>query len=378
MFIYICKMKKINIEKLEDWYTKNYQNKISGRWITLDQILPIVKTMKENFKVELVGSSYENREIYTLQVGKGKTKILIWTQMHGNESTGTKALFDFFNLLNEPGDLSYLSDQILENCTIKCIPMLNPDGAEVYTRLNAQKIDLNRDFIDKKAPESELLQEIVKDFQPDYCFNMHDQRTIFSVGKNIAPATISFLAPSEEKKRKVTKGRKETMEVIVSMNNFLQNLIPNQVGRYTDEFYPTATGDNFQKMGYKTILVESGHYTNDYQREMTRKYTFLALLQGLFFISHDKEKCNYEDYFAIPDNEKKYLDILLKDVNYQGVQTDIGILFDETLEDGRLQFIPRVDKVEDLSEYRANRIISISNLIFQNENAIFDYLKKGS
>ena len=131
-------------------------------------------------------------------------------------------------------------------------------------------------------------------------------------------------------------------------------------------------------MGYKTILVESGHYTNDYQREMTRKYTFLALLQGLLFISHDKEKCNYEDYFAIPNNEKKYLDILLKDVNYQGIQTDIGILFDEILEDGKLQFIPRVDKVEDLSEYRANRIISIPNLIFQNENAIFDYLKKGS
>ena len=378
MFIYICKMKRINIEKLEDWYSKNYQNKIDGRWITLEQILPIVNTMKTNSKVELAGLSYQNKEIYTLQFGKGKTKILIWTQMHGNESTGTKALFDLINFLNKPGDLSYLSDQILENCTIKCIPMLNPDGAKVYTRLNAQKIDLNRDFIDKKAPESKLLQEIVKDFQPEYCFNMHDQRTIFSVGKNIAPATISFLAPSEEKKRKVTKGRKETMEVIVSMNNFLQNLIPNQVGRYTDAFYPTATGDNFQKMGYKTILVESGHYTNDYQREMTRKYTFLALLQGLFFISHDKEKCNYEDYFAIPNNEKKYLDILLKDVNYQGIQTDIGILFDEILEDGKLQFIPRVDKVEDLSEYRANRIISIPNLIFQNENAIFDYLKKGS
>ena len=371
-------MKRINIEKLEDWYSKNYQNKIIGRWIRLEQILPIVKTMKTNSKVELAGLSYQNKEIYTLQFGNGKTKILIWTQMHGNESTGTKALFDFFNLLNKPGDFSYLSDQILKNCTIKCLPMLNPDGAEVYTRLNAQKIDLNRDFLDKKAPESKLLQEIVKKFQPDYCFNMHDQRTIFSVGKKIEPATISFLAPSEEKKRKVTKGRKETMEVIVSMNKFLQNVIPNQVGRYTDEFYPTATGDNFQKMGYNTILVESGHYKNDYQREMTRKYTFFALLQGLLFISLDKEKCNYKDYFEIPDNEKRYLDILLKDVNYKGLQTDIGILFDEELIEDRLQFTPRVDKIEDLSQYKANRTISISNLIFQNENAIFEYLKKGS
>ena len=44
-------MKRINIEKLEDWYSKNYQNKIDGRWITLEQILPIVNTMKTNSKV---------------------------------------------------------------------------------------------------------------------------------------------------------------------------------------------------------------------------------------------------------------------------------------------------------------------------------------
>ena len=57
------------------------------------------------------------------------------------------------------------------------------------------------------------------------------------------------------------------MNVIVAMNSMLQKIIPNFVGRYTDEFYPTATGDNFQKLGYNTILIESGHYPNDYQRE---------------------------------------------------------------------------------------------------------------
>jgi len=368
-------MKQISIEKLEEWYSNKYQNKITGRWITLEQILPIIRSIKFNLKIELAGSSYQNRDIYDLEFGKGKVKIVIWTQMHGNESTGTKALFDFFNFLENPGDLSDLKDQILNNCTIKCIPMLNPDGAQVYSRLNAQKIDLNRDFIDKKASESKLLQKIVKGFQPDYCFNMHDQRTIFSVGKNSNPATISFLAPSEEKKRKITSGRKETMEVIVSMNNFLQNVIPDQVGRYTDEFYPTATGDNFQKIGYNTILVESGHYKNDYQREMTRKYTFFSLLQGLYFISDDTEKCDYKVYFDIPDNEKNYLDILLKDVIYQGKKIDIGILFEEKLQEKKLHFIPRVDKIENLSKYRANRTINSSNLIFENEEDIITYIK---
>ncbi len=369
-------MKRIEIEKLEGWYSKNYQNKISGRWITLGQILPIIETMKNIFKVKLAGYSYQNRDIYNLQVGKGKTRIIIWTQMHGNESTGTKALFDLLRFLDKPGGHADIRDQILDNCTIKCIPMLNPDGAEAYTRLNAQKIDLNRDFIDKKALESKLLQKTVNDFQPDYCFNMHDQRTIFSVGKNNDPATISFLAPSEEKSRRITQGRKNTMEVIVSMNNFLQNVIPNQVGRYTDEFYPTATGDNFQKMGYNTILIESGHFNDDYQREITRKITFFALLQGVLFISNGTNKNDYKGYFSIPDNEKNYLDIILKDVEYKGNKTDVGILFDEKLGEKILHFVPRVDKIEKLSNYRANKIISDTNLIFKNEEDIKTYLKK--
>ena len=147
-------MNRIKIKNLERWYSKNYQSKIYGRWITLKQILPLIESMKSIFKVEHIGLSFQKRDIYNLQVGNGKNKIVIWTQMHGNESTGTKALFDFFSFLDNPGDLYDLRDQILGNCTIKCIPMLTPDGAEVYTRLNAQKIDLNRDFIDKKALES--------------------------------------------------------------------------------------------------------------------------------------------------------------------------------------------------------------------------------
>jgi len=369
-------MKQIKIEELEHWYSENYQNKISGRWITLDHVLPIIKSLDTIFKVELSGVSYQEREIYNLQFGKGETKIMIWTQMHGNESTGTRALFDLFEFLDTPGYNAGVRNQILNNCTIKCIPILNPDGAEAYTRLNAQKIDLNRDFIDIKAVESRLLQKIVNDFQPDYCFNMHDQRTIFSVGETNAPATISFLAPSEEKSRKLTKGRKRTMEVIVSMNSFLQNVIPNQVGRYTDEFYPTATGDNFQKMGYNTILIESGHYKDDYQREMTRKFTFFALLQGVLFISGGVNKNDYNDYFSIPDNEKKYLDIIMKDALYQGDTTDIGILFDEKLRENRLCFVPRVDKIGKLIKYSANKIINASTLIFNNKNDIDAYLKK--
>ena len=378
MIDYICKMKELHIERLVNWYGGNYENKLKGRWIKRRDIEPILQDLSFMFKVENIGFSFKNREINSVKIGTGKIKILFWTQMHGNESTGTKALFDLFKFFDFPGEMSAVRDHILERCTILCIPMLNPDGSEVYTRLDGTGVDLNRDFIDKKSIESRLLQKTVDEFQPDYCFNMHDQRSIFSVGSDVNTATLSFLAPSEDVNRKITKGRIKTMEVIVSMNEILQNVIPNHIGRYTDEFYPSATGDNFQKLGFNTILIESGHHKGDYQREMSRKFTFFALLKGILFISEPKSVDDYSDYFKIPDNEKLFLDMILKDVLYEGRRTDIGILYEEKLINEEIQFVPKVDKIEVLSKYNADKVIVASELIFDNKMALNAYIKKGS
>ena len=67
------------------------------------------------------------------------------------------------------------------------------------------------------------------------------------------------------------------MTVIAAMNDLLQQFIPGQIGRYTDEFYPTATGDNFQKMGHNTILIESGHAKGDYKRNASQGRPHLLL-----------------------------------------------------------------------------------------------------
>ena len=57
--------------------------------------------------------------------------------------------------------------------------MLNPDGATLYTRANANAVDLNRDSQDLTQPARRVLRATFERFKPDYCFNLHDQRTIF-------------------------------------------------------------------------------------------------------------------------------------------------------------------------------------------------------
>ncbi|WP_275315602.1 M14 family metallopeptidase [Tenacibaculum bernardetii] len=336
---------------LEEHYSEIKEERISGRHITLNDIKPLFDGLDKNIEHKIIGKSEVGKDIYQLKLGSGKRKILVWSQMHGNESTGTKAVFDFLNFIKLHSKNKIVT-AVLENCTIKIIPMLNPDGAEVYTRVNANGIDLNRDAVALQAKESKLLRSILDRFKPDFCFNLHDQRTIFGVEGTKNPATISFLAPSEEESRKITKGRKETMNVIVSMNGLLQKIIPNYIGRYTDEFYPTATGDNFQKLGHNTILIEGGHYPNDYEREIVRKYNFFAILQGIYHISVAENFENHLDYLSIPNNIKNFYDVIYRSKNNQ---KDVAYQYVEKLENSKFALDLMKEKEGDLSSYLGHK-----------------------
>lgn len=321
-------MNRLDLDTLEKWYLNNYEDKLLGRRIVLENIEPIIKNLKDPFVVRELGTSEANKNIYHITLGTGPKRILLWSQMHGNESTGTKALFDLFKYVETYKNDSFIKD-LLNTCTLIFIPMLNPDGATNFTRVNQNNVDLNRDAVDLKAKESNLLRAVLNDFNPHFCFNLHDQRTIFNVEGFKNPATISFLAPSIDEPRTLTEGRKETMAAIVAMNETLQQIIPNYVGRYTDEFYPTATGDNFQKLGHNTILIEAGHYPGDYDRDIVRKFNFYAILSGLKYLVSHENYTHYKPYFDIPNNGKQNYDLILRDfLDDQNKQVDIAFQYE--------------------------------------------------
>jgi len=357
----------IGLEKLEHWYNLNFEKRLTGRRILFEDIYPLISSLSSKFKKEILGYSENNIPIYKITIGTGDTNILIWSQMHGNESTGTKALFDLFNFFEDDSvEIKKITALILTNCTLEFIVLLNPDGAIKFTRENANEIDLNRDAVDQKAVESKLLRKALESSNPKFCFNLHDQRSIFNVKSTQNPATISFLAPSEDIQRTLTTGRKQTMSVVVAMNDFLQQIIPNQIGRYTDEFYPTATGDNFQKLGHNTLLIEAGHFKNDYERDITRKFNFYALLKGLFYIATATNYANYKPYFEIPTNDEKFLDIIYKNVKVkEGTieQTkDIGIQYKFRVVNNQLIRYKHIEKMGDLTNYYTYNYVNGENL----------------
>jgi hypothetical protein len=340
-------------ELLKNIFTTQKETSLFGKWITFKNIENLFLKHQEVFEVKQLGFSEHKRPIYKLKIGSGKKRILLWSQMHGNESTGTKALFDVFNCFSNCTDEVF--KVILKECTLVFIPMLNPDGSEAFTRVNANNIDLNRDAVDRVARESNLLRSFLEEFNPQFCFNLHDQRTIFGVEGTKNPATISFLAPSEEETRAVTKGRVQTMNVIVAMNAFLQMIIPGFVGRYTDEFYPTATGDNFQKLGFNTILIESGHFPDDYQRDIVREHTFYSILQGLYHIAMSNDFNDYEPYFMIPNNVKLFYDVIHR---YSNSKQDVAYQYkDEIINDQLVSKLNKVDQKDLKMKFGHNEIV---------------------
>ncbi|HBY69576.1 MAG TPA: peptidase M14, partial [Flavobacteriaceae bacterium] len=217
--------------------------------------------LKNNSKIELIktGVSEKGKEIPVLKIGKGSKKVLAWSQMHGNESTTTKAVLDFLSCIDQKEVFQKEISTFIESYSVYLIPILNPDGAKAYTRENANGVDLNRDAKALTQKESKLLRELFTEIKPDLCLNLHDQRTIYGLETG-NPATVSFLSPSANTERTITDARKIAMHHIVKMNRALQRFIPNQVGRYDDTFNDNCVGDSFTAAGVPTILFEAGHY----------------------------------------------------------------------------------------------------------------------
>ena len=340
----------MNIKRILRDYSSLKEPLLFGRYITNKDIEKCFKKLRK-IKVEVIGNSVENRPIYGIKVGDGSIKILMWSQMHGNESTTTKALFDCLNLFESKNELS---KNILENCTLYIIPILNPDGSQYYTRLNANKVDLNRDAQDLSQPESKVLRSKFNDFMPDYCLNLHGQRTIYGVGDTGKSASMSFLSPSQDEKRSITVNREKAMSIISSINEALQDLIPGSIARYDDGFNLNCVGDTFQSLGIPTVLYEAGHINNDYNREEIRESVFISLLTGLSVIANGINILNAKDYFKIPENTKSFYDIIIRNAKIipeDEMIVDIAIQYEEVLNNEKLIFKPKIEVISNLDEY---------------------------
>ncbi|MEO5824423.1 MAG: M14 metallopeptidase family protein [Gemmatimonadales bacterium] len=311
------------------------------------------------FRVEEVGRSIQDRPIRTVRYGNGPIRVLLWSQMHGDEATATMALADIFRFLSEATDDS-LRERLRERLTIVFLPMLNPDGAELFQRENAVGIDVNRDARRLATPEARALKAVHDRFKPRFGFNLHDQSARTRVGTDGAQAAIALLAPAYDAARGYNAVRTDARLVAATIARLLAAEIPGRVARYDDSFNPRAFGDLMQTWGTSTVLIESGAMPDDPQKQRLRAINVAAILGALDAIAMDRfGMAGATPYESLPFNSSGTSDLLVVGAQVvlpgkHPILADIAINYDDPVartgarirEVGDLQTVQAIDTID--------------------------------
>ncbi len=326
------------------------------------------------YRLGPVGTSIEGRSINLVTAGHGTFRVLLWSQMHGDEPTATAALFDIFEYLRRHRE-EPLVQRILDNLTLYVIPMLNPDGAERFQRRNAQGIDINRDALLLQTPEGRVLKAVRDEYEPGIGFNLHNQSWRTSVGRNPAkPASISLLSVAFDEPRTESEGRRLTKKTCAIIRDALEPLAPGQIGRYDDEFEVRAFGDNITLWGTPVVLIETGAYPAREPDPAIVRMNFVAILTALDALATGRvQEADTQRYESLPENGSRIFHTLIRGasiVTGTGVAPftgDIGVAANLRVitvnGDRRLTMGLTVDDLGDLRVFNALEEIDASGMV---------------
>ena len=284
------------------WEKTHISNKFPSNVRHKDVKNYLEQLKKLGIKVDEVGRSSNDLEIYQVEWGKGKIKIFMWSQMHGDEPTATSALIDMFAFLEKNRKKKKWVRELEKTLTIRAVPMLNPDGSELFKRGNQQGIDINRDARDLNTPEATLLMRLRNEFEPEIGFNLHNQQELTTVGRTFKQASISVLAVRANPETEISEGQKRNTRICSLIIGGLNQFIEGNIGRYDGSYTENAFGDTFSDLGTPVILIETGALSGKDEMFLT-KLNFVAFLTALQSLVDGNEASAKTDlYDNLPEN----------------------------------------------------------------------------
>ena len=244
-----------------------------------EAVLPRIEGAAES-EVEEAGRSAVGSPLRLVRFGGAPTRVLIWSQMHGDEPTGTMALADLVRLLAERAEGERVR-KWAEELTLLIVPILNSDGAARFQRRNAQGIDMNRDPRTRYSPELRPLFELHEEHQPTFAIELHDEDTKTRVGKTDLMTGAALIAPTFDTSKGDNETRLAAKRLCVVISKAIQPLLGEHVARYAEHYLPGSIGTALQAKGTPTVLFETGWWPMDPELQFLRKMNFVGLVAAL-------------------------------------------------------------------------------------------------
>lgn len=172
----IIEQKENYLKKSGKYLTINYNFESKLHYNEIEDIIKEINN-SEIANVEIIGKSVDNRNIYGIEIGKGKDVLYIDANVHAAEVANTLIIMKFLSELTNEYEIG--NQEIIDklnNIKIAVIPSMNPDGYEIYNygidalnnknlwiyqnrdsinfeniKSNANGVDLNRNFPTQNA-----------------------------------------------------------------------------------------------------------------------------------------------------------------------------------------------------------------------------------
>jgi beta-lactamase class A len=277
-------------------------------WSVLQPIIDASPSLRR----EEIGRSLAGAPIQLVQFGNGPTRVLLWSQMHGDETTASRTLTDIFNYIATSPDDPRVR-LWAERLTILAVPMLNPDGADAHRRRGNHGIDINRDARVLATPEGRALKAVQQRFQPQYGFNLHDQNPRSRVGASDRIAAMALLAPPPDADATPTPSFQRALRLTAHIARTLAPLLGDHLTRFDDSYNARAFGDGMQSWGVSTVLIESGSWRRDDSKHFLRMTNFAALVSAFDAMATDAlGEVPVDLYASLPQNGRPAADLLIR------------------------------------------------------------------
>jgi hypothetical protein len=206
--------------------------------------------------------------------------------------------------------------------------------------------------------------------QPHFGFNLHDQNVRTRVGNTDRLAAIALLAPPFDATGAVNDVRKRAMHVAAVIRNAIEPMVGGHIAKYDESFNPRAFGDLMQQWGTSTVLIESGGWRGDPEKQYLRKVNFVALVSALDRIADGSyDSFDVGAYESLPSNGRAARELVIRGgtvviPGFEPYRADIAV----DLETG-FERSPRVVEVGDLAELQARDTINATGLFVHPASA---------